>query len=109
MDHWWRSGGSLVEIWWLTGGDLVAHWWRSGGLLVEIWWIIGGDLVDHWWRYGVSLVQICCLIGGDLGSILACLYGPRWLFAPKKTAKLFHQHKYSNNAEPDRPGISYHK
>ena len=32
--HWWRCGGSLVEMWWLVCVDVVAHWWRYGGLFV---------------------------------------------------------------------------
>ena len=61
MKVWWfigkEVGGSLVEMWWLISGDVVAHWYRFGGALVGmLWLIIGGDVVAHyWWRCGGSL------------------------------------------------------
>ena len=45
MVHWWICGGSLVEMWWLIAGDVVAHWWICDGSLVEIWWLIAGYVV----------------------------------------------------------------
>ena len=32
---------TLVEMWWLSGGDVVAHWWRCGGSFEKMWWLIG--------------------------------------------------------------------
>ena len=46
--HWWRCGGSLVEVWWFIGGAVVDHWFICGGSVVEVWWFIGGGVVDHW-------------------------------------------------------------
>ena len=30
-----------VEMWWLIDGDVVAHWFRCGGSFVDMWWLIG--------------------------------------------------------------------
>ena len=52
---WWRYGGSLIEMWWLLYGDVVAHWWRCDSSLMKLWWLLYGDMVASWWRCGGSL------------------------------------------------------
>ena len=63
MAHWWRQGGSLVDMCWLIGVDVVAR--RSCvGALVEMRWLIG-DVFAHWRRCVVSGVELSWHIGGD--------------------------------------------
>ena len=77
--HWW-CGGSLLAMWWLIVGDVVAHcvmrwlivgdvvvhcWWWGGSLLVMRWLIVG-DVVAHCWRWGGSLLAMRWLIVGDV-------------------------------------------
>ena len=55
-----------METWGLIGVDVVAHWWRSSGSLVEMWWLIGenvcwligADVVAHCWGCEGSLVEM---------------------------------------------------
>ena len=34
-----------MEMLWNIGGDGVVYWWICRGLLVEMWWLSGGDVV----------------------------------------------------------------
>ena len=45
-------------MWRLIGKDVEAHWWRCGGSLMEMWWFIDGYVVAHWWICGGSLVEM---------------------------------------------------
>ena len=73
----WRCGGfgSLLDMWWLMAGDVMAHCWRCGGSLLEMWWLmlemwwpIAGDEVAHCWRCdgSGSLLEMWWLIAGDV-------------------------------------------
>ena len=53
-----RCVGSLLEMWWLIVGDVVAHWedvhggslGRCGGSLLEIWCCLLVSAPDFWGR-----------------------------------------------------------
>ena len=41
----WKCGGLQVEMWWLTGRNVVAYSSKCGGLQVEMWWLTGRNVV----------------------------------------------------------------
>ena len=52
------SAEAHLELRWLIVREMAAHCWISGGSLLEMWWLIGGD-----WRSGSSLLEMRWLIG----------------------------------------------
>ena len=87
MASCWRCGGSLLEMWWLFDGDVVAHCWRWCGSF------LGDDMANcNWWEkvYG-SLVEdgvahkmkIAWLTGCDAQAVEMW-----WMFCGESIKKL---------------------
>ena len=48
-------------------GDVEAHFWKCGGSFLEMWWLIFRNVVAHFWKCGVSFLEMWSLIfGGDV-------------------------------------------